>query len=92
MAREEGDPPPCNVCPKVPDSAPAKSWEYADDFADWFWDARRWFLTRRVLGDFGTPDPLMEAVAVEFDAAERRADSAAAGGLAAALARLMTRA
>ena len=88
MLREADDAPPCGVCPKIPAGRP-KSWEHADEFGDWFWDARRWFLTRRVLGDFGTPDPLMEAVAVEFDAAERRADAAGGGGLAAVLARLM---
>jgi hypothetical protein len=72
MARDAGDPPPCTVCPKIPDGAP-KSWEWADEFDDWFWDARAWWRECRAVGDFAGPDPLMRGVAAEFDAADRLA-------------------
>ena len=74
MVRGDGDPPPCEACPKVPDGLP-KSWEFADDFDPWFWDAQAWFRECRAVGDFGSPDPLMRAVAAEFDAADRRAET-----------------
>ena len=83
MARDAGDPPPCNVCPKIPDSAPVRSWEWADEFDDWFYDSRQWWRECRAVGDFGSPDALMMAVAAEFDAADRSAaESRAANRLA----------
>ena len=85
--RGADDPTPCAVCPKIPDGAP-KSWEFADEFDDWFWDARGWFRECRAVGDFGAPDPLMRAVAAEFDAADRSATEARA---AARLANLIRR-
>ena len=88
MVREPGDLPPCGVCPKIPDAAPVRSWEWADEFDDWFYDARQWFRECRAVGGFGEPDPLMRGVAAEFDAADRAAAEARA---AARLANLIRR-
>ena len=87
MLREASDAPPCGVCPKVPADAPAKSWEWADDFDGWFWAAHQWFRECRAVGDFGDPDPLMRAVAAEFDAADRSAVEARAAARLANLTR-----
>jgi hypothetical protein len=64
-----GVPAPCHVCPKAVGGQPLDD---DADYGPWFWDARGWFHECRAVGDFGSPDPLMRAVAAEFDRADRR--------------------
>lgn len=65
MVRDENDPPPCHVCPKIPDGLP-KHWEHAVEFEPWFFAVRQWRRECRAVNDFGNPDPLMRAIAAEL--------------------------
>lgn len=69
---EAGVPPPCVVCPKVPDGEEARPQAEEDDYNPWFWGVRQLFLEGRAIGDHGDPDPMMRQLFVEFDQAERR--------------------
>jgi hypothetical protein len=88
MVREDTDPPPCTVCPKIPRDAP-KHWEYAVEFEPWFWEVVQWYRECAAVGDFGDPDPLMRALAAEVHQADQSRRSNDIQQLATTLAKYM---
>lgn len=88
LRSEAGVPPPCAACPKTEGRA-KEPLPDGDDFGAWFWDARDWFHECRAVGQFDNPDPLMRAVAAEFDRADRRQQNRPADKAAALLAHLV---
>lgn len=58
MARPPGAPPPCDRCPKVPDDAPAKHWDYAVELSQRNERVYRHYLECKAVGSF-PDDPIV---------------------------------
>lgn len=58
VLRPKGTPTPCWKCPKVPEDAPAKVREHAEELSDQNWLAYRHYLECRAVGRF-PDDPIV---------------------------------
>lgn len=75
MPRPEGIPTPCHQCPKVPDSAPAKTREHAIEPTERSWTALAHYRRCKVVGRF-PEDEIVERNAALLAQVERDADFA----------------